>query len=449
MNPTEVQADYGEKTGSIKSLAWLNYFIADVQTGMGPYLSFFLLGEAGWNYAQVGAVVGLGYLVSALVQIPIGAAIDLSRRKRELIIAGCLAVASASLLLVFFTSRPIVSFSQSLVGVAGAIFPPCLAALTLGLVGRDRMDVETGKMQSVNALGNLSVAIAAGVVGYGIAFRYLFLVLVGLCILATACVWRIKERDIDHALARGADHLSEDEAVVDDAKEPSVAKAIWKDVRGIGSALRDKRLLLFLVGVLLFNFAAAGINPLFAGLLTTARGGGELPTDPELKRQALRVASLYTASAQILLQGVFALVAVRAGILAASWGRKPLMLIGFGAIAGRALLYTFDAVTNSPYVLVASGAINGIVSGISAVVVTLITADLTRGTGRFNAAQGAIAVAVGLAASFSTILTGNIAKSAGRDTAFWVLAGVALVGLFYFRFAMPETREQPEVQATS
>jgi len=71
----------------------------------------------------------------------------------------------------------------------------------------------------------------------------------------------------------------------------------------------------------------------------------------------------------------------------------------------------------------------------------LVVADLTKGTGRFNLTQGAIATATGIGASLSLLLAGVIVEYAGYQAAFLSLAGVATVALVVFWAMMPETKE--------
>jgi sugar phosphate permease len=74
------------------------------------------------------------------------------------------------------------------------------------------------------------------------------------------------------------------------------------------------------------------------------------------------------------------------------------------------------------------------------VVSVLIVADLTKGTGRFNVAQGAIATAQGIGASLSMFVAGWIARLAGYDGAFMALAAAAAIGSIFFAMLMPETK---------
>ena len=138
------------------------------------------------------------------------------------------------------------------------------------------------------------------------------------------------------------------------------------------------------------------------------------------------------------------IVAAVSGRLASRIGRKPLFLFGFAALALRGVLYT---VSHHPAALIAVQCMDGLGAGIFGVVGVLIIADLTKGTGRFNAAQGAIATAQGLGAFLSNSVAGYLAKTRGDDFTFWVLAGIAFVGLIFFWALMPETRQQTASEA--
>src|SRR6185437_7165393 len=71
-------------------------------------------------------------------------------------------------------------------------------------------------------------------------------------------------------------------------------------------------------------------------------------------------------------------------------------------------------------------------------------ADLMRGTGRYNIAQGAVITAQGVGAALSTTLAGLVVVHAGYSAAFLTLGAIAVAGLVLFVFAMPETRPVPQ-----
>nr|WP_235998572.1 MFS transporter [Hymenobacter sp. BT559] len=157
---------------------------------------------------------------------------------------------------------------------------------------------------------------------------------------------------------------------------------------------------------------------------------------------------MFTSGYMLASQLVFMVVAAVSGKLAGKLGRKPLFLFGFAALAARGVLYT---VSHHPAALIAVQCMDGLGAGIFGVVGVLIIADLTKGTGRFNAAQGAIATAQGIGAFLSNSVAGYLAKTHGDNFTFYVLASIAAVGFVVFLLLMPETRDQaadqPQVAA--
>ena len=417
------------KRGSIRALRTLNFFLADVQNGMGPYMALFLQASVGWGPAQIGSALAAGNIAQVLAQTPAGALIDRLRPKRALLLVGIGLIALGVLTTAFFPLRPVVMGGQALVGVAGAIFPPCLAAIALGLVGRKKFDQAQGTNQAFNAAGNMFAALVLGAVGYYFNLRWMFYLVGALCVGAVLCVLRIKGEDIDFDMARGAD---KGEACGDDPKTP----AQTQDATSLGAGLKEllacfrdlltqRPVVVFLVSAVLFHFANAAMVPLVTQLL--ARGVG------------VKQAVLFTSGYMLASQLVFMVVAALSGKLAGKIGRKPLFLFGFAALALRGVLYT---VSHAPAALIAVQCMDGLGAGIFGVVGVLIIADLTKGTGRFNAAQGAIATAQGLGAFLSNSVAGYLAKSRGDDFTFYVLAGIAVVGLVFFWALMPETRDR-------
>src|ERR1039458_3760027 len=127
------------------------------------------------------------------------------------------------------------------------------------------------------------------------------------------------------------------------------------------------------------------------------------------------------------------------GRKAGSWGRKPLLLVAFGALLVRAVLYTLTVNTRA---LVAIQILDGVAAAIFGVVSVLVIADLTKGTGRFNLTLGAIGTAVGIGASLSQVIAGSIVHHFGSNTGFLFLAAVASAAFGILFFFMPETRDK-------
>jgi MFS family permease len=280
--------------------------------------------------------------------------------------------------------------------------------------------------------------LALGAVGYYFNLRWMFYFVGILCVGAVLCVLRIKGDDIDFDQARGADKAAGKEKQPDSPASPAAAPApsgsAWDGIkellRSFGGLLKQKPVLIFLVSAVIFHFANAAMVPLVTQLL--AKGVGT--------KQAILFTSGYMLASQL----VFMVVAAASGKLAGKLGRKPLFLFGFAALAARGVLYTLS---HHPAALIAVQCMDGLGAGIFGVVGVLIIADLTKGTGSFNAAQGAIATAQGLGAFLSNSVAGYLAKSQGDDFAFLTLASIAAVGLVVFWLFMPETLDGAE-QAT-
>jgi MFS family permease len=396
---------------SLWSLDGLNVFLADVRDGMGPFLGTFLREKHHWDAAQVGIALAASQIGTVLAQTPAGALIDRIRGKRLAVALAAAAVAAGCMVLYLVPTLAVVVAAQAVIGAAAAIFPPAVAALTLGLVGRAAMPRRTGRNEAFNHGGNVVAAALAGISAYLFGYGAMFLLVAGMAAASSAAVLLIREREIDHDLARGAD----------DGEEHG------RPVVGVGELFRDRRIATFIVAAVLFHFANAAMLPL----------AGQKSSDG-LKDGAAVVMSACIIAAQV----VMVPVALAASRLATSWGRKPVFLIGIGVLPIRGLLYCLSV---NPFYLVGVQLLDGIGAGIFGVVSVLVVADLTQGTGRFNLTQGALATATGVGAGLSNVLAGFVVRAAGFDAGFLTLAAIAAAGTLYFALAMPETMQTDPV----
>jgi predicted MFS family arabinose efflux permease len=172
----------------------------------------------------------------------------------------------------------------------------------------------------------------------------------------------------------------------------------------------------------LLQLANAAMLPLMAGIVTT---------------RSSQWAPVLIAACIIVPQAIVALMSPSVGRKAQQWGRRPLLLIGFGALAIRGLLF---ATVRDPYLLVAVQVFDGITAAVFSVMIPLIVADVAFGSGHFNFAQGIVGTATGIGASLSTVLAGYVSDQFGSSVAFTGLAGVAALGLAMIWLVMPETR---------
>jgi MFS family permease len=398
---------------SIRALDGLNFFLADVRDGMGPFLGTFLREHHHWDAGRVGIALAASQIGTVLAQTPAGALIDRIRWKRFAIALAAAIVAVGCVLLYLFPTLPVVVVAQTAIGAAAAVFPPAVAAITLGLVGRALMPRQTGRNEAFNHFGNVAAAALAGACAYFIGYGAMFVLVAGMAAASAVAVICIRETEIDHELARGADER--------DAGDQSVV--------GIRELFSDRRIAIFIVSAVLFHFANAAMLPLV----------GQKSSDG-LKDGAAVVMSACIIAAQL----VMVPVALLSSRLAATWGRKPVFLVGFAVLPIRGLLYCLSV---NPTYLVAVQLLDGIGAGIFGVVSVLVVADLTQGTGRFNLTQGALATATGVGAGLSNLIAGFVVAGAGFDAGFIMLAAIAGLGAVFFAVAMPETR--PESQAAA
>src|ERR1700693_4793363 len=188
---------------SLRGLDWLNFFLADVQTGVGPFLAIYLAGY-GWNEERVGLALTVGGIAGILAQTPAGALVDQVHRKRTLIAAGIAALVLGALLIAFAPTFWSVMSAQVLIGGTSSIFGPAICAISLGIVGYQLFDARQGRNQSFNSAGNVVAAVSMGLLGYFVSNRSIFF-FVAVCALPTLFVLRkIRADEIDYERARGA-----------------------------------------------------------------------------------------------------------------------------------------------------------------------------------------------------------------------------------------------------
>ena len=379
--PPTPQSRYG--------LDWMNFFLADVQTGFGTFMAFYLA-HLGWTERSVGVALTLGGLAGVVSQIPGGALADAVPWKRGLIAFGILMVGAAALILALAPSYLMVMFASLLQGFTGGIITPAIGAISLGLVGRRGMSVRTGRNYRYAAGGHAATAALMGLVGAYFAMGSIFVAAAALCIPALIALAFIRPDEIDYARARNAakgEHAHKVVRIVDLAK--------------------NHGLVLFTAALVLFQLADASMLPLIGENLATT-----IPTE----------SSLWVSGLIIIPQIVVALFAPWVGYHSEKRGRKPLLLIGFAVEPIRAALLAFTS--NYAFLIVAQ-LLNGVSGAIIGVLTVLVITDLTAGTGRFNLAQGAVGAMIGIAASLSTLATGFLFQGVGPGSGFVAIALVA------------------------
>ncbi|HVX12154.1 MAG TPA: MFS transporter [Pirellulales bacterium] len=400
---------------SLWALDALNFFLADVRDGLGPYLAIYLSLQK-WQPGTIGIAMSAMGVATVIAQTPAGALIDATRHKRITVILAALAVALGSIAMVERPTLPVIVSAQVVLGAAAAVFPPAVAAITLGLMGHRLFGRRTGRNEAFNHAGNVAAAVAAGLIGDHIAYEGIFYLLAGMCLASSFSTLLIRGGEIDYDGARGSGHEPPWEESTDPVPDREPAR-----IAKVEELLEDPRIVLFSIAVVLFHFANAAMLPLVGQKLTAGRADG---------------AAGYMSACIIAAQLVMVPVALLAARLAETWGRKATFLIGFAVLPPRGLLYTL---TDNPYALVAIQVLDGIGAGIFGVVGVLVIADLTEGTGRFNLMQGALATAIGIGAALSNVLTGYVVQASSQNVGFLVLAIIAAAALAFYAIFVPET----------
>lgn len=400
-----VSQPVNEKRSSVRALEWTNFFLADVQAGLGPFVAAYLA-SIGWQAGAVGRALTFGGIITVILQTPAGWIVDRTSRKRSILVAGSLVLALGALLLAISGKSGVVYTAQALIGMAGPFLGPTVAAITMGLVGNKLFDCQFGRNQAFNAGGNLFAAAVIAATSHYLGNRSIFFAVAIMVLPTIMATLLIKRDDIDFDLARGG---YKDERTESDGKSVLIHLA------------KDRALLAFLACAFLFHFANAAMLPQLGELL--AHGSA-------------KAAAPFMGACIAITQVVMLCTAAYFGKFANRHGRKGILLAGFAALPLRAMLY---AIFHAVPALLAVQLLDGVANSIFGVVSILVIADRTRGTGHFNLAQGALATAVGLGAAFSNTFGGTLMEKAGYRTSFLALGGVAFLATLLLFFAVPET----------
>jgi MFS family permease len=378
-------------------LDWLNFFVANVQTGFGPFIAAYLASEA-WTQGQIGLALSIGTLTSMAVQVPAGALVDAASNKRRVAFVAVIAIAIAALILAALPVRVPVMAAEVLHGVASCLLGPVIAALSLAVARRQGglFGERLGRNARFASIGSGCAAGLMGATGYWVSERSVFILAAVLVLPSLLTLQMVREKGVGDRAAKPALPLS--------------------------AALLDRRLILFALCCAGFHMANAAMFPLAAVRVTRMVGS---------------VGELVIAACLIVPQVLVAALSPLVGHSAERWGRRPVLLLGFAAVPLRGLLF---AVATPPFLVVAIQALDGVSGAVFGVMLPLVVADLTGNSGRFNLSMGVVGLAIGGAAALSTLLAGRIADHYGTPAAFLALAAVGILAFAVLWAFMPESR---------
>lgn len=386
-------------------LDFINLFVANIQTGFGPFVAVYLTTQK-WTQTEVGLALSLGTITAMASQVPAGALVDAVSSKAAVVLFSVMAFSIAALLFAAWPVPLSVFAAEILHGFSSCTLGPAIAAMSLTIAGPALLGLRLGRNARFASIGNGIGAALMGACGYYVSEQAVFFLTAALTLPA---IFSLRPLAGLRDPAPLADPQTDAPKV---AREP------------LTRVLANRRLLIFAVCAMMFTLANAAMLPLAGDALT---------------KRAAGAATLLIAACIVLPQIIVALVSPTVGRLAQTYGRRFILILGFGTLPIRGALF---ALMSNPLHLVLIQALDGIAGACLGVSVPLVTSDVTAGTGRFNLSLGFVGLLIGVGATASTSLAGWVADRFGTPAAFICLAAIGLAAVIVVCCAMPETRPE-------
>jgi MFS family permease len=391
--------------GASRGLDWFNLFVANIQTGFGPFIAVYLASQS-WTQTSIGLALSIGTVSAMASQVPAGALVDLLPNKTRVAAFSVVVFTISALMFAIHPIPLFVYLAEILHGISSCTLGPAIAAMSLVIAGRFGMGLRLGRNARYAAIGNGVGAALMGACGQYVSERAVFFLTAALTLPALFALLPLRRSAV-----AGSDLLPPPRAAGE-----SKAKYL--------SVLTDYRLLIFCVCAMLFTFANAPLLMLISGTLT-AKGSNP---------------SLLIAACIVLPQIIVAFASPTVGKFAERYGRRIVLMIGFSMLPVRCLVFAF---TQNPNILVAVQAFDGIAAACFGIMVPLIVSDIAGGTGHFNLSLGAVGFGIGIGSTLSTPAAGWLADHFGTRPAFFALMGIGVAAVLV-AFVMPETRPRKE-----
>jgi MFS family permease len=383
-----------------RGLDYLNLFVANIQTGFGPFIAVYLATQ-GWTQTAIGIALSVGTMTAMASQVPAGALVDAMRRKSLAATLSILVFAASALI---FATRPLPLFvylAEILHGFSSCTLGPAIAAMSVMVAGRVTLSVRLGRNVRYASIGNGLGAALMGACGYYVSNQSVFILTAALTIPALAALLPLSRlEDRSHRLQ--VMEVQPRQRILDVVSNPVI--------------------LIFALSALLFTLANAAMLPI-ASVALTKRAGG--------------IANLLIAACVVLPQAIVAVLSPYIGGLAETRGRRAALVLGFSMLPLRGLLFAF---VTSPPLIVLVQALDGVAGASFGIMVPLIAADVAGRSGHFNLTLGFIGFAIGIGSTLGTTIAGLIADHFGDPVAFASLAAIGAAATALVFFGMPETR---------
>lgn len=390
------------------ALDCLNFFLGPVRGGAGTYVAYYFAAMRHFDAASIGMMLGIMSVSLAASQIPCGALIDRIARRQEITAAALGILVIAWTAMIFNPSLQMVLTAQLLVGTVCGVFAPVVASLTLGLVGYEHLDRRVGRNAAFANAGNVVIALLIATLTQFFGGSTPLCLLAGSALFAGISVMAIRNSDMKLELLQAS------------SVRGGTKSKLRELLAGVELLCKKPAARIFALVAVLYTFANASMLPLMVQFIS---------------RQSITQTAIELPTALLLTEFVMIPAAWFASRHA--WaGRKPLLALSFFTLIVRGASFAF---VKDPTWLVGLQLFDGISSGIFTVLMTLVLADLTRGTGRLSSSVAALAMLISLMNAASEYACGVFANTVGFGTAFSLMTTVALIGFGLLLLFMPET----------
>ena len=349
-------------------------------------------------------LLSVGALASLISQIPGGWLVDSVRSERSAAAAAVTAIGASAFIIAVWPLFVAVAASRALQAMATSVLSPAIAAISLGLVGRYALAARLGRNARFASAGNGAAAVIMD--NRPLCLRAgCFFVTAAFTLPALAALFRIRDSEVNAASAHGGVKTEDTSGIVP----------------GLMLLLKSRAMWVFMAGIVMFQLANAPMLPLVATELTKTASGWAV----ELIGACI-----------VLPQIVVALFAPGWAASRSVWP-PPALVVALAVLPVRGALLAFFS---GAAPVVGIQILDGVSAAVLGVLIPLVIADISYGTGHFNLAQGVIGMSIGLAAAISTSGAGYIADTFGNQAAFLTLGAAGGFGALLLLFFMPETR---------
>src|SRR6202163_2293444 len=237
------------RPGASRGLYWFNLFVANIQTGFGPFIAVYLASQS-WTQTSIGLALSIGTISSMASQVPAGALVDLMPNKTRVAAFSVVVFTISALMFAIHPIPLFVYLAEILHGISSCTLGPATAAMSLILAGRFGMGLRLGRNARYAAIGNGVGALLMGACGQYVSERAVFFLTAAFTLPALVALLPLRRVAI-----AGGD-------LQPPPRQPGQGRAQFLRV------LADRRLLIFCGCAMLFTFANAPLVMLMSGTMS-------------------------------------------------------------------------------------------------------------------------------------------------------------------------------------